>query len=61
VYQTAIAYGVLGDLQQKNVFLLKLLSDFKKSNYTDDALYELGNSLTILNRDAEALTISSGW
>jgi len=56
VYQTAIAYGVLGDLQQKNVFLLKLLSDFKKSNYTDDALYELGNSLTILNRDAEALT-----
>jgi len=56
LFQTAIAYGVQGDLQQKNSLLQRLLSEYKKSTYADDALYELGTSLTILHRDLEAVT-----
>lgn len=55
LFQTAISYGVQGDLSQKNAYLLKLLSEHKKSTYTDESLYELGTSLTILNRDSEAI------
>jgi TolA-binding protein len=56
LFQTAIAYGVQGDLSQKNVYLLKLLNEYKKSTYTDEAMYELGTSLTIQNRDVEAIS-----
>jgi TolA-binding protein len=55
-YQIGVSYGVQGDLQQKNNYMLKILNEYKKSSYTDDALYELGSNLTLQNRDAEALT-----
>jgi tetratricopeptide (TPR) repeat protein len=45
VYQTAVSYGVQGEMQQKITWLQKLLTEYKKSSYQDDALYETGTTL----------------
>jgi len=56
VYQIATAYGVQGEMQQKIDWLQKLLKDYPRSTYFDDAYYETGNTYTIINRNEEALS-----
>jgi len=56
LYQKSIAVGVTGNLNQKISSLQKLLSDYPKSPYCDDARYEMGRTLVSLNRNEEALS-----
>lgn len=56
VYQVATAYGVQGEMQQKIDWLQKLLKDYPRSTYFDDAYYEIGNTYTIINQNNEALS-----
>jgi TolA-binding protein len=55
LYQTAICYGVQGEMDTKIATLRKLLTTYSKSNYTDDALYEIGLTFNVLDRDKDAL------
>ncbi len=56
LFQSAVAYGVLGDYKQKSKELNTLLKEQKVSIYYDDALFELGRTELILGREAEALS-----
>jgi len=56
LFQSAVAYGVLGDYKQKAKQLNTLLKEQKNSIYYDDALFELGRTELILGRDSEALS-----
>lgn len=55
LYQKAVAVGVTGNLNQKLASLQKLVADYPKSPYSDDARYETGRTLVTLNRNEEAL------
>ena len=54
-YQKALAYGGLGNLNQKAVELNAFVMDFPKSNLADDALYELGTTQLIFEQNEEAI------
>jgi TolA-binding protein len=54
--QSAVASGVLGNYKAKVKKLEVIIRDHSSSVYTDDALYELGKTNLILNREAEALS-----
>ncbi|MDA9783033.1 tetratricopeptide repeat protein [Vicingaceae bacterium] len=56
LFQSAVAFGVLGDYKQKSKRLNTLLMEQKESIYYDDALFELGRTELILGREAEALS-----
>ncbi|MDB4060515.1 tetratricopeptide repeat protein [Vicingaceae bacterium] len=56
LFQSAVAFGVLGDYKQKSKRLNTLLKEQKESIYYDDALFELGRTELILGREAEALS-----
>ncbi len=55
MYQKAISLGVLGKLESKTQQLTKLLEQFPKSTYSDDATFELGNTYSIMKNDTKAL------
>lgn len=56
LYQKSVAVGVTGNLNQKVSSLQKLLSDYPKSTYNDDARLEIGRTLVSLHRNDEALS-----
>lgn len=53
--QSALAYGVLGEYESKNKKLLVLSKLNTVSVYQDDALFELGKTSLILNKNEDAL------
>lgn len=53
--QAAISKGVLGDYKEKAKQLETLVQKKKQSVYTDDALFELGKTYLILNKESDAL------
>jgi len=55
LFQKSIAVGVTGNLNQKVSSLQKLLTDYPKSNYSDDARFELGRTFVSLKKNEEAL------
>lgn len=55
LFQIAMSYGVSGDPARKISNLQKLLKDYKRSPYQDDALYEMGITNLIMNNEKAAL------
>ncbi|MEX2379432.1 MAG: tetratricopeptide repeat protein [Vicingaceae bacterium] len=53
--QAAISKGVLGDNKGKATLLETLVQKKEQSVYTDDALYELGNTYLNLSKESDAL------
>lgn len=53
--QKAMAAGGKGDFEQKARLLKEYLNTYPRSTYTEEVLYELGITCTLLNRDDEAL------
>lgn len=53
--QSAIAKGVLGDYKAKANQLEQLVKQSKQSVYTDDALFELGETYLNLGKESDAL------
>lgn len=53
--QKAMAYGGKGDFTRKADLLREYLSEFPRSTYTEEVLYELGTTCILLNRDEEAM------
>lgn len=53
--QKAMATGGKGDFAGKAGLLREYLTVFPRSTYTEEALYELGTTCILLNRDQEAL------
>lgn len=56
LYHESVITGVLGDNTQKISSLQKLLSDYPKSPYADDARFELGKTYLAMRRNNEALS-----
>lgn len=56
LYSKAIITGVMGDNNQKAASLQKLLADYPKSPFADDARFELGKTYLALRKNNEALT-----
>ncbi len=54
--QSAKASGVLGDYELKAKKLAKLVQNESKSVYMDDAIFELGKTYVLLNKEADALS-----
>ena len=54
-YQRAISYGFVGKNEKKIENLLSFLQLFSKSEYRDDALFELGNTYVAENKDEQAI------
>lgn len=54
-YQTAFVYGLQGKYEAKIESLHVLLQKFPKSNWADDAYYEIARSQVSLNKNKEAL------
>lgn len=55
-YQRSISYGFVGKNQKKIENLISFLQLYPKSEYRDDALFELGNTYVTENKDAQAIT-----
>jgi TolA-binding protein len=55
LYSKAIITGVLGDNNQKVTSLQRLVTDYPKSPFADDARFELGKTYLTLHRNNEAL------
>lgn len=55
LYSKAVVTGVLGDNTQKVSTLQKLLTDYPKSPFADDARFELGKTYLALRKNTEAL------
>ncbi|MBP6040632.1 MAG: tetratricopeptide repeat protein [Flavobacterium sp.] len=55
-YQRAISYGFVGKNEKKIENLLSFLQFYPKSEYRDDALFELGNTYVAENKDKQAVT-----
>lgn len=55
LFQKSLSLGVLGKENEKIENLNKLITNYKNSNYLDDALYELGEGYVSLTRTDEAL------
>ncbi len=53
--QKALAFGGKGDFEQKAALLKEFLSAYPRSTFTEEVLYELAVTCTLLNRDDEAL------
>ncbi len=53
--QSAISSGVLGNYKNKAERLKTLIQDYPKSVHHDDALFELGKTYLILNREQDAM------
>src|SRR5690554_8016742 len=56
-YQKAISYGFVERGDKKIEELVAFVARFPKSQYHDDALFELGNSYTNSNKTQEAIAI----
>lgn len=56
-YQKAISYGFVERGDKKIEELVAFVARFPKSQYHDDALFELGNSYTNSNKTQEAISI----
>lgn len=56
-YQRAFVMGLQRNYQGKIAALDKLMRDYPKSQYFDDALYEKSRALTMLNRENEAIAV----
>ena len=54
-YQRAISYGFVGKNEKKIENLLSFLQLYPKSEYRDDALFELGNTYVAENKDEQAI------
>lgn len=55
VFQKGFSLGLVQKSAQKIEVLNKLLKDYPKSPYTDDALYEIGRSYIDLNQSLDAI------
>lgn len=55
LYQKAITQGASGNFNDKANTLTRLINDYPKSTYADDAKYELAVSYLLLNRNSDAL------
>ncbi|MBC8321826.1 MAG: tetratricopeptide repeat protein [Bacteroidetes bacterium] len=55
LFQKAICYGSQGDFTNKLNTLNKLITNFKKSQYYDDALYDIASTNLILNDQRHAI------
>ncbi len=55
-YQRSISYGFVGKNQKKIENLISFLQLYPKSEYRDDALFELGNTYVTENKDEQAIT-----
>jgi TolA-binding protein len=55
-YQRAISYGFIGKNDKKIENLVSFLQLYPKSEYRDDALFELGNTYVAENKDEQAVT-----
>lgn len=56
LYHRSISAGVSGDNNQKISSLQKLLSDYPKSPYADDARFEMGQTYLAMKKNSEALS-----
>ncbi len=56
IYQKAICYGSQGDFNRKISTLSKLTTSYKKSQYYDDALYDIASTNLVLNDQRHAIT-----
>ena len=54
-YQKAISFGFIGKNEKKIENLLSFLQLYPKSEYRDDALFELGNTFVAENKDEKAI------
>lgn len=54
-YQRAISYGFVGKNDKKIENLVSFLEHYLKSEYRDDALFELGNTYVVENKDEQAI------
>lgn len=54
-YQSAMASGLIGDNKGKSELLKLLINDYDKSDYTDDALFELAKTQLVFNNPDAAL------
>ncbi|MEY2923101.1 MAG: hypothetical protein RL108_1727, partial [Bacteroidota bacterium] len=54
-YQKAISFGFIGKNEKKIENLLSFLQLYPKSEYRDDALFELGNTYVAENKDEKAI------
>jgi TolA-binding protein len=55
LFQVAMSNGVSGDPNKKITELQKLIKQYPRSSYFDDALYEMGVTYLVLNKEKEAL------
>lgn len=55
LYQRSIASGVAGDNNQKISSLQKLLNDYPKSPFADDARFEIGRTYLAMRKNNEAM------
>lgn len=55
LFQTAVSHGFINDNTTKNQLLNKLIDQYPKSIYRDDALYVLAGTYTTLNKNTEAI------
>ncbi len=55
LFQKAICYGSQGDFNQKLSSLVTLTSNYKKSQYYDEALYDIASTNLILNDQRHAI------
>jgi TolA-binding protein len=54
-FQKAISYGFVGKSDEKISDLKLFLNDYPFSDYTDDALFELGNTYILINDSSKAI------
>lgn len=55
IFQKSLVYGALGKLEDKINLTKTLLDKYPKSNYIDDAKFEMGNTYMIENQNDKAL------
>lgn len=55
MYQQALAYGGDGNLLQKSIELQKFITKYPKSSLVDDALFELGTTYLIFEKNQDAI------
>lgn len=56
-YQKAISYGFVDRAEKKIEELVAFITKFPKSQYHDDAMFELGNTYTNSNKSTDAIAI----
>lgn len=60
IYQKSLALGVTGNVNQKVASLQRLMTDFPRSQYNDDARFEVGQALMTLGKNEEAAKAFNG-